>query len=69
MPWTTDDLAACDAAILQAIKGKSVTFGGRSWTAQDLSELRALRAEIAQEIAQAAGRPTSRLAATRKGTW
>jgi hypothetical protein len=69
MPWTSADLAKIDAAILTAAEGKSATFGGRSWTSQDLSELRALRAEIAQEIAQAEGRGTSRLAATRKGTW
>lgn len=68
MAWTSADLAKIDAAILTAATGKSVTFNGRSWTSQELSELRALRAEMAHEIAAAAGTPTSRLAATRKGT-
>jgi hypothetical protein len=68
MPWTSAQLVEIDAAILDAIKGKTVTFGGRSWTSQDLPDLRALRAEMVQEIAAGAGNPTSRLAAFSKGT-
>ena len=69
MAWTQANLEAIDAAILQAIQGKSVTFADRSWTSQDLAALRELRAEIAQALTAttAGGAGSSRLAAVRKG--
>ncbi len=66
--YSSDGLAALDAAILQAAQGKTVTFGDRSWTAQDLPALRELRADVAAVVARTAGTGAShRLAATRKG--
>ena len=65
--WTQADLNAGKAAILAAMRGKAVTFNGRSWTSQDLTDLRSLVAEM-----EAAVNPVTatnyRLAATRKGT-
>jgi hypothetical protein len=68
MAWSQADLDAIDTAIRNAIQGKAVTFGGRSWTSQDLGELRSLRAEIVIDVEGASGtRQGYRLAATRKG--
>lgn len=63
--WTSEDLAAAKAALLNAITtGKTVTFADRSWTSHDLPELRALVAEMERSVGAT---PTSRLAAFRKG--
>lgn len=65
--WTADDLAAGKAALLTAMTtGKSVTFGGRSWTSHDLPELRALVAEMERQV-NPTGSPNYRLAAHSKG--
>lgn len=66
MAWTADELAAAKAALLSAVtSGKSVTFGGRSWTSHDLSELRELIAEM--ERSSSINTQTYRLAAHSKG--
>lgn len=66
MAWTADELAEAKAALLQAVtSGKSVTFGGRSWTSHDLSELRLLIAEM--ERSASTSTQTYRLAAHSKG--
>jgi hypothetical protein len=65
---TEADLTTLDAAILAAAQGRSVTFRGRSWTSQDLPELRALRAEIARAVGTANATTRSyRLASHAKG--
>jgi hypothetical protein len=68
MPWTPDQLATLDAAILAAAQGKTVQFADRSYTAQDLGDLMTLRAEVARALADPYGTAgSSRLAAFSKG--
>jgi hypothetical protein len=62
MPFTTDDLAAIDAAIKKG--ERSVQFSDRSVTYRSMDELIAARKLIA---AEAAGRPKQTLAYARKG--
>ena len=64
--WTQADLDAVNAAVLQALKGKAVTFADRSWTSHDLSELQQLKATIEHAV-NGATSPGYRLAATSKG--
>lgn len=75
MAWTQDEIDQVRAAIVALATGArvvSVSYAGppaRSVTyhATDLKTLRDLKAEMEQSAAAAAGRPTYRLAATRKG--
>jgi hypothetical protein len=64
--WTADDLLAINAAIRQALRGRTVSFADRSWTSQDLDALRRLRDEIEAAV-EAASRPRQYVAVTRKG--
>ena len=63
--WTQAFLDAAQAALLQALKGKTVTFADRSWTSQDIGELRELIAVIERSINTDSR--SYRLAATSKG--
>ena len=66
MPWTAEELAAARAALIASLSsGKSVTFGGRSYTSHDLEDLRALIAEMERESSTTG--QSYRLAATSKG--
>jgi hypothetical protein len=62
--WTQADLDAGKAAILQAMQGKTVSFGDRSWSSQDLKDLLAFVASIQTAVTGTSG---SRLAAFSKG--
>lgn len=53
MAWTAADLLLIENAIRGAIQGKVVSFGGKTWTAQTISELMQLRNAMAAEIALA----------------
>lgn len=66
MAWTAADLDAIDAAIRQAAQGKTVTFADRSYTAQELDDLLALRAVIAAAV-NTLTHQSSRFAAFSKG--
>lgn len=64
--WTQADLDAVNAALLQALKGKTVSFADRSWTSHDLGELQNLKATIEHAV-NAATSPGYRLGTTSKG--
>lgn len=63
--WTQADVDAGKAAILQALQGRTVTFADRSWTSQDLGQLRELVAQIERAVNTSSR--TFRLAQVSKG--
>lgn len=63
----TTRLAEIRTAISRALQGQSVSFGGRSWTSQDLVELRSMEAATEAALAAAQGGARSRLASVDKG--
>jgi hypothetical protein len=65
MAWTQSDADALQAAIGRGTK--RVRFKDREVEYHNLSEMRALLADMNQEIAAAAGRPSFVLASTSKG--
>lgn len=67
MAYTQADVDALDVKIAAAGAVKATTFGDQSTTFRDLDEMLKLRALMVQSIAAAAGRSTTRYAATRKG--
>jgi hypothetical protein len=64
--WTQADLDAVNAAVLQALKGKTVSFADRSWTSQDLPELLKFKAAIEHAV-NGVSSPGYRLGTTSKG--
>lgn len=44
-------IEACDQAILDVLAGKTVTFNGRSVSRESLSEIRATRKALMEELA------------------
>lgn len=66
MAWTSADVTACKAALLQALAGRSVSYEGRNWTSQDVPVLRAMLAEMERSVAGTAA-PSSRVAEVSKG--
>lgn len=44
-------IEACDQAILDVLSGKTVTFNGRSVSRESLSEIRATRQALKEELA------------------
>lgn len=44
-------IEACDQAILDVLSGKTVTFNGRSISRESLSEIRATRQALREELA------------------
>jgi hypothetical protein len=67
MPWSPADLVACDAAILQAMLGQSVSFADRAWSSQDLGKLLSLRSTIAAAVNAGDTHYATRFAAHSKG--
>jgi hypothetical protein len=72
MAYTTSDLASVKAAIVALASGERialVTVGDKTirYDSAKLSDLRALRGEIQEEIARAANTPRHRLTMTSKG--
>lgn len=61
-------LAEIDEAIRNAIQGKTIRFGDREYTSQDIDQLLALRATVATtDPATQATHQSSRFAAVSKG--
>jgi hypothetical protein len=51
MAWTTADLTAVEDAIRGILDGKTVSFGGKTVSYESLAELRSLRKDIIDELA------------------
>ncbi|MBN2204298.1 MAG: hypothetical protein JW767_04670 [Thermoleophilia bacterium] len=68
MAVTQADLERLDAAIAKSAVLQSFTVGSSTWTFRSAADMKALRAELARQLAASGGtaRPY-RLAATRKG--
>ena len=45
-------LTECETAISMGMRGKSYSIGGRSYTREDLKELREFRKELRAEVAR-----------------
>lgn len=65
MAWTQADIDTLKTAMAKGVR--SVTFADQSVTFHSLEEQRALLAIMQREVNVAAGTPTTRVAATRKG--
>jgi hypothetical protein len=55
MAWTTADLTAIEDAIRNVLYGKTVSYGGKTVSHENLAELRSLRQEMKAELGEASG--------------
>lgn len=60
-------IAKLEAGIANSAVVKSMTFGDQSFTFRDVDEMRAVLGDLRNQLAQAQGKSSSRLASFSKG--